>query len=66
MLDECHNYIGESIQHVLTEGRQFKIYLALASQTLGQNMSSELKKIVLSCTNTKFVGRNDVDSYKGM
>jgi len=38
-IDECQNYIGESIEITLTELRKYGIYMVLANQVLGQNMS---------------------------
>ena len=63
-MDEFQNYVGRSIKTVLTEGRQFKIYLTLASQTIGQDMDTQLLDAMMSCTNTKLVGNNDRRIYK--
>lgn len=57
-IDECHYYIGDSIETTLTGLRKYGIHLILASQVVGQNMTSKLTNIVLSCTAVKFIGYN--------
>jgi DNA helicase HerA-like ATPase len=57
-VDECQNYIGESIEVTLTELRKFGIHMILANQVLGQGMSTQLEKIILANTAVKFSGSN--------
>lgn len=65
-LDEVQNYITPSIEQIMTESRKYGLHLILANQILGQNMTSEMKRIILSNTALKFCGDNDPDSIKGM
>ena len=63
-LDEFQNFIGPSIKEALTEARKFRLYLTMASQVVGQDMSQSLQKIVLANTNVKIVGRNTPSSLR--
>ena len=65
-IDECQNYIGESIETTLTELRKYGIHMILANQVLGQNMSSGLEKIILGNTGVKFAGYNGEASHTKM
>lgn len=65
-IDECQNYISESIETTLTELRKYGIHMILASQVVGQNMSSQLTNIVLSNTAVKLIGYNGDKSLKIM
>jgi hypothetical protein len=65
-IDECQNFIGESIEHTLTELRKYGVHLLLANQVYGQHMTTSLTKIIMSCTNIKFVGENDPESLRPM
>lgn len=57
-VDECQNYISESIEITLTELRKYGVHLVLANQVLGQNMSTQLVKIILGNTGVKITGKN--------
>lgn len=57
-VDECQNYISESIEVTLTELRKYGVHLILANQILGQNMSTQLVKIILGNTGVKITGKN--------
>lgn len=57
-VDECQNYISESIEVTLTELRKYGVHLVLANQVLGQNMSTQLVKIILGNTGVKITGKN--------
>jgi hypothetical protein len=57
-IDECQNYVGESIEQTLTELRKYGIHMILANQVIGQDMSQQLKNIILSNTAVKIVGSN--------
>lgn len=57
-VDECQNFVGESIEDTLTELRKYGIHMVLANQVIGQNMSSQLTNILLSNTAVKITGYN--------
>lgn len=57
-VDECQNYISESIEVTLTELRKYGVHMVLANQVLGQNMSTQLVKIILGNTGVKISGKN--------
>ena len=65
-IDECQLFITESLGEILRELRKYKIYLTLAQQNVGHNMSSELKKSVLTNTGIKMVGHSTTGDLKTM
>jgi len=56
IVDECHNYLSESIEEILVEARKFRLLLTLAQQTAGQKMPHDLKDAVLTTTNFQVSG----------
>lgn len=56
-IDEFHNFIGSTIEEILTESRKYKLYVTFAHQSLAY-LGSKLKDIVFSNTLTKIVGSN--------
>lgn len=56
MIDECQNYITDSMEDILTEARKYKMLLNLSQPIAGQRMSPLLKDIVLQTTNLQVVG----------
>lgn len=65
-IDEFQNFVGESIEEVLSESRKYGLYLILAHQLLGQRMSAKLQKAIFSGTAVKIVGKNDPDNLSVM
>ena len=63
-IDEFHNYIGKSLEVILTESRKYKLFLILAQQFVGQGMSNQLKNAILSNTYLKFIGMNSLNTLK--
>lgn len=64
-IDEFQNYVNDDIKTILNEGRKYRIYLHLASQTVGQEMSLSIKRAVAGNTNIKIVGaNNDPDTWR--
>lgn len=57
-IDECQNYITESMQEILEECRKYKLYLTLAQQTAGAGMDKRLFRAILGNTGIKLTGRN--------
>lgn len=55
--DEFQNYVTETLEEILTESRNYKLYVTFAHQTLKQ-IGYILEDMVLSCTNIKIVGQN--------
>jgi hypothetical protein len=66
LIDECQNYIGESIETALTELRKFGIHFILANQIVGQDMSTQLRKIIFANTGVKFAGFLDETSRQSI
>lgn len=57
-IDECQNYITDSMQEILEESRKYKLYLTLAQQTAGAKMSKDLFRSIMGNTGIKLTGRN--------
>lgn len=66
-IDECQNYITESLQEILEESRKYRLYLTLAQQTAGAKMSKDLFRSIMGNTGIKITGRNgDTDTLSIM
>jgi DNA helicase HerA-like ATPase len=64
-IDEFQNYVNDDIKTILNEGRKYRIYLHLASQTVGQEMSVSIKRAVAGNTNIKIVGeQKDPETWR--
>jgi hypothetical protein len=63
-IDECQNFLSKSIGVILKEARKYGVHLTLAQQILGDDMSPELLKAVLSNTAVKITGRNATHTLK--
>ena len=66
IVDEFQEYVGDSVEIILKQGRKFRLSLVLASQFTGQGLSSDMLKAVLSCTNTKIAGINDEKNFSSI
>ncbi|MCT7639826.1 type IV secretory system conjugative DNA transfer family protein [Aliarcobacter butzleri] len=55
--DEFQNYVTETLEEILAESRNYKLYVTFAHQTLRQ-IGDKLEDMVLSCTNIKLIGQN--------
>lgn len=63
-IDECHNYVTDSIEEILREARKYGLHLTLAQQTAGEKMSKDLKNAVLQNTAIKLTGMGAPDSLE--
>jgi Type IV secretion-system coupling protein DNA-binding domain len=63
-VDECQNYVSESINVILKEARKYGVHLTLAQQILGDEMSPGLLKAVLGNTAVKITGKNALHTLK--
>lgn len=59
VIDECQNFITQSIGVILEEARGMKVHMTLAQLAAGRGMSEELKRIVMGMTNVKIVGKSE-------
>jgi len=55
-IDEFHNYASKKLQEAFQEGRKYKLYLTVATQTDGQGLTREQTKSIMGNTNIKIVG----------
>ena len=66
-IDEMQNYVTEnSIKDILAESRKYALYLVLANQVLGQDMTKGLRNMILGNTALKFCGDNEIESLEIM
>lgn len=56
LIDECHLILSEDLKTILSEARKFGLHLTLASQHVGQDMTTTLKNTVLTNTMVKVLG----------
>lgn len=56
IVDECHNFVSESMEDILRETRKYRLMLTLSQQISGQKMSPSLRDTVMQTTNMQFVG----------
>ena len=61
-VDECQLYISKTIDKILGQARKYKVYLTLAQQIVGQDMTNDLEKMVLGNTGVKITGSNGIAS----
>jgi energy-coupling factor transporter ATP-binding protein EcfA2 len=66
VLDESQNYLSKQVKTILVEARQFACQLVGAQQVVGQDMNSELEKIILENTNIKIIGKSGHHSRQKM
>ena len=57
-IDECQRYLSPSIKTILTESRKYKLFLTLANQYYGQDMTTDLKDAITNNTAVKIAGKN--------
>lgn len=65
-IDEFQDFINDSSREMFVQGRKYKVSLTVASQVVGQGMTTEMTKIVLGNTNVKFVGMNGYETLRIM
>lgn len=65
-VDECHNYLSESFTEVFSEGRKYRVYLTVATQVIGQGMTTEMQRNILGNTNVKIIWKAGYESRNEM
>jgi hypothetical protein len=65
-LDEFQNYITEKIKGIMSESRKFALHTILSHQVYGQQMDTDMRRIVTGNTSLKLAGENGADSIKFM
>lgn len=46
-IDEFHNYVSDTLKETFSEGRKYKVYLTVATQTVGQEMTAAMQKHIM-------------------
>lgn len=64
--DEFQNYITPSIQELLSEIRQYKLYMTFSHQAITQISDSKLRDMILSLTTTKIACKNSNKTLETM
>jgi Helicase HerA, central domain len=64
-IDEFQDFVNPSLLRILSQGRQFGMYLTIANQYLEQLKPSDIKGVINN-TNIQFVGQNGVSNLKAM
>jgi hypothetical protein len=55
-VDEFHNYATNKLQEAFEEGRKFKAYLTVATQVVGQRITTDMQSSIMGNTNVKIIG----------
>lgn len=66
IIDECHNYIGKSVETILTEARKYGLHLTLANQNIWQIRDTSIRKTLLANTSVKCIGATSAESAKDL
>jgi hypothetical protein len=56
VVDECQNFVTESMEEILRETRKYRLMLTLGQQTAGQRMTPNLKDTVYQNANLQMIG----------
>lgn len=59
LIDEFQNFVIPAVETILAESRKFNLYMILAHQQIGQNMSVQMKHAISGNTALKFASEND-------
>lgn len=65
-LDEFQNYTTPSIENIMAESRKYGLHMVLSHQVYGQQMDTDMRRIVTGNTALKMAGDNGADSIKLM
>ena len=65
-IDEFQNYVSPSIEEVMAETRKYALHVTLAHQVMGQNMSTDMKRVIAGNTAFKIAGENEPESLAWM
>ena len=63
-IDECQLFITKSIKDGFQQLRKYKVFFTLAQQNVGDGMSSDLEKAVLTNSQLKIIGKNTKGDLK--
>ena len=65
-IDEYHNFVSDSLEETFAEGRKYKTYLTVATQVIGQGMTTEMQKNIFGNVNVKLIGKAGYESREMM
>ena len=66
IIDEFQNFVTPSIEDIMSETRKYALHVGLAHQVMGQNMSSQMKRVISGNTAFKIAGDNEPESISFM
>jgi hypothetical protein len=61
-IDEFQNYITPAVGEIVAEARAYGVRLTVATQLVGQDMSTSLEKLILTNTDTKIIGWSSIEN----
>lgn len=64
IIDECQNFVTDSIKNIIRETRKFGLAVTLAQQEVGGEMPRDIESVVTKTTNVKVAGRSDASETK--
>lgn len=62
-IDEFQDFVSDSMIRILTQGRKYKMYLTIANQFVGQDMTTNEQDAILGTTKVKIIGGNSNKSH---
>ena len=63
-IDECQDFISDSMKQIVTKTRKFRLYGTFAQQFCGQGMDTELRRAIIGNSRIKISGGNEITSLK--
>jgi hypothetical protein len=65
-VDECQNFVSDSMKTILVETRKFRLHGTFAQQFTGQGMNAEMTEAIIGNSAVKITGNNGLKSLKTM
>jgi len=63
-IDECQDFISDSMKQIVTKTRKFRLHGTFAQQFCGQGMNTELRRAIIGNSRIKITGKNETTSLK--
>ena len=63
-IDECQDFISDSMKKIVTKTRKFRLHGTFAQQFVGQGMNTQLRRAIIGNSRIKITGKNETTSLK--
>lgn len=63
-IDECQDFISDSMKQIVIKTRKFRLHGTFAQQFCGQGMNTELRRAIIGNSRIKITGKNEITSLK--